>query len=494
MKKRIFSLVLAVMMIVSTCVIVSAAQTSVLDKATFETLDVDTWDVSTQTYASGTTAANFQTLYEGRSGLKLGGTANAIRSYNIVDSGDATRGKYFEMKKVAGSGTPWTWYPKTAGATAFYTQNNDVFVYEFDFLRSGFDSTTKTSPFYVVGSAVGVSNISLNFMEIFFTGENVSITGSETTGTITTLPQDVWHHAKITFDLSNKRRIVTFTNGSTSAVTTDIGMLENATSASSAGRVYNSLTQVIFRINNQNGTNYDGAATLGIDNVEMYTVSKPTVVSSVPANNADNVLVDESVSITLSENVAESSLSNLVVKAGNETVSNTEYNASVSGKVVTVDFNNPMEFNTTYTILVDGLTNTDGISFASGAKVVYTTEEAPAVQITDISYSKGYGASYVEDVATLTDGAFHTAKISLKNNTAQAKNATVILSVYDSTNKLVNCQYVNVALAAGEETGITNGLSFSGCVGGKVRVFVWDSPESLRPWMVGIGPETVAAN
>ena len=229
---------------------------------------------------------------------------------------------------------------------------------------------------------------------------------------------------------------------------------------------------------------FAGTVNVQLDNIKACTIANTVLVSSTPANGATGVKIDKDVTLKMSNSIDPASL------ADNITVSPAaDFTASVDASDATkilIDFAEKLPFGTTYTITLTGVTDTNGTA-ASGS-ISFTTESRPAVDILNVTYSTGYGDSYaIVDRANLTAGGLLTAALTLENTTAADKDATIILAIYDADKRLVKCQYIHKVLAAGTTAKISNGIKLDGSLtGGSIKVFSWDSPSSIRPYQKNI--------
>ena len=97
--------------------------------------------------------------------------------------------------------------------------------------------------------------------------------------------------------------------------------------------------------------------------VYIFRFTTPfAVLATNPANNATNVLVDQTITATLSSNGVEGpAFSSITLKAGTTTIQST---ISLNGKILTIDPATNLANNTTYTVTIpdDSIRNAKGVS------------------------------------------------------------------------------------------------------------------------------------
>ncbi len=463
MKKRMLSLALLGIMILSSFGVVSATGKTVFGLEDFESLTPIAW--GDEGYSTEEDTATFTSNLSAL-GISVGGKSNDTRSYNIVDSGDEERGNYLELKKVASNGMPNITIPIT------YKQNNDIFVYEYDFYRTDFAAGVMYNSIQATGK--NNEGVEKNLVNAYF--NKTATTFDNAVGATPSITANVWHHAKVTIDLSGNAWTVAFKNLETGEEKSGKGNFGNNYGIDNITKIYFCVTS----LSAPTGSYY-------LDNIEAYTIDKP-VVSSTSLASTTGVPVDtREIKVTMSADIDESSLDGITVAP------EIGFAATASGKDITITFGTNLAYKTEYTISLAGVAAVGGLSADNAVKVTFTTENAPDIQLMNVSYYGGIGAEY-QPASTLADNSFVSAKLTLKNNTAEAKDALVVLVTYKANGMLADCHYVNKTFAANEEVSITNGLLLSGMAGGKVKVFVWDGPGSLRPWQINIGEQAVASN
>lgn len=166
------------------------------------------------------------------------------------------------------------------------------------------------------------------------------------------------------------------------------------------------------------GSGNDGT---GISNIYVYADEiatfdpvKPSLISSIPVNNATGASANGSITLTFDKNVKAGT--------GNCTLESTVLTPLFGSKTVTFNYSK-LAYNSTYTFTVPAgaLTNVDGIAF-EGTTLTFTTmnRPAPTAKLFDAVVAKDGSGDYSSvsaAVAAAPTGCTHPWLIFIKNGT-----------------------------------------------------------------------------
>ena len=203
---------------------------------------------------------------------------------------------------------------------------------------------------------------------------------------------------------------------------------------------------------------FAGTANTQLDNIKAYTVADSfAMTSQTVEDNATGVKVDATTDFAFNNEIAADSLSKVVVKANDDTLTaGTDYNIDLVAdefglkNKVSITFPNNMAYGTNYAITFgDGFV--DGAYSAVTAKTVaFTTESKPEFAVDAIVAYKGWSENAESDKVTSLagqEGAMVTFKVSAKNVTAgKAVYGALMVGLYDN-GELISCGYVDKEFA-----------------------------------------------
>ena len=148
-------------------------------------------------------------------------------------------------------------------------------------------------------------------------------------------------------------------------------------------------------------------ATAGLDGWTFRTIGPPAVVSAEPVLAADGVAVDSAVVLTFDRLMDTRSVERAIEIAPAAT-----YRPSWSGPVLTIGFDRPLAFGTTYTIDVGTeAADTDGSHLRAPYQTTFTTVAAGLTAQTVVPAPNVAGVSVRSPVALVFDGAVDPASI-----------------------------------------------------------------------------------
>lgn len=128
--------------------------------------------------------------------------------------------------------------------------------------------------------------------------------------------------------------------------------------------------ELVFNANPVN----NAGVTFYVDNISILELNVATLTSSVPVNNAQDVNVNSSLSFTYNNNIdpASVSASNISITGGSSSIGT----ISVSGNTVNITPSEPLSPGTTYTAVVSGIKDVDGL-LAADTTISFKTAGQP---------------------------------------------------------------------------------------------------------------------
>ena len=226
----------------------------------------------------------------------------------------------------------------------------------------------------------------------------------------------------------------------------------------------------------------NGRGQVWIDNVRVYTMPAFKLESSTIENNATDVFYDtKTITATFSNDVADASG---VTVSG---LSADAYTVTKDGKNITVSFNENLAFETTYTVNFTGITDTLGQTMGD-CQISFTTETAPDILLKDIKYTSGIGSSFSSALGAIdAESGLGGVTLKLENTKDSDRNVNVIFAVYGSEGGVFEkAKSVESTVPANGMADISMGVDTTGMSGKFVKAFVWDSFDSLKPWVGSI--------
>ena len=216
-----------------------------------------------------------------------------------------------------------------------------------------------------------------------------------------------------------------------------------------------------------------------LDNIKLYSLDKFSFVESED-DGMENVPIDfDSVEFVMNDNVLESSLSSI-------TMDGVSISAElVNEKTVRVNILEDMDYRTQYTVDFSGVKDSRGRSIETDKKSIsFTTENEPALYITDTKAFADVGVYAVSTDTLVADGYIYTMESEIANTVDEAKEANVVYAIYDANGRLKDTAVLSKNIAAGKVEKIGTGLSIPAeCAGGTVRVMLWDSITYMQPYV-----------
>lgn len=242
---------------------------------------------------------------------------------------------------------------------------------------------------------------------------------------------------------------------------------------------------------NQGG--YNGKGEVLLDNLQIYALESFEMLSSSPAADETDVLVSAPVSFTANNDIDSASAELITVTAGGVPLAyGTDFTVAVSGATVSLTFADGMEYATTYTVDVSGIKDAYGQSISGGAtSISYTTEAAPLVILKKSEVLRGMDDTAAVTSGLAADGSLQGQILSLQNTTNAAQDVVLIFVDYRQTAsgslQLAGVEHVTKSIAANSLVKLGCGSLIGSAAEGMVRrVFIWNTPEGMRPWRPGI--------
>lgn len=287
-----------------------------------------------------------------------------------------------------------------------------------------------------------------------------------------------WYHIKQVFDMDSKTAV------SITAEQDGVSKLSKVGASAAATKVLEGLPA--DEIGNAAGitfNNTNGAGVVYIDNVTAYTVPKMNFVSSSPENGAVNV-VSASKKITAEFTNDIGDVSGIVIKKNGAEVSSDEYSITTNGKTAEIVFNNKLDFASVYTVdfskVKDDFSEPQSVSNADAAIISFTTEDAPAVYITDVKTTVGAGETYEETGGFTASGDIQAIEAVLKNTTSETQSSLIIVSAYAQDGTLISVKTVETTLNVSEEKTVGIGSVMENVK--TVKLFSWNNFDKLVPY------------
>ena len=464
MKRKLFSAVLALVMLLAVMPAASATSSGVVDYLNIDFDDAtNTARLTPETVATVMTGA---TLNE-KNSVYTNNTTTVLAQL-VSDSSDVNRGNFLKLYNNSGTNSAVS---ITIPFTSTYIPGNgDVLVWEMDY-------------------KVSSEGVHYGFVNVLDSNEENSIymqkmgnpkyylrdsRGADGTIAKNIIPaNDVWTHQKIVMDVKGGKILsaaYTNTSGTTEFVNNaDATFLDDA-----------AYLQLIFSLTSSAAAT---AQEYYVDNIHIYSLPKMSIASST-VDGKETVLVDSDVTVNFTNAIEDTSALITSVSAGGQTVDANDYTVTPSQdkKSVTISFAGNMEYGTDYVITFSGAV--DGNGLAINDSVTFATEAAPDITVEDVSLYKSNGAGFTMPALLVADGCLQNVALSLQNNTIEAKNALLMFAVYNASNRLVDVSYVSTLLAGNESASVIQGLEIpASASGGYVKMFVWNQLTALNPYV-----------
>ncbi|MFA7636858.1 MAG: Ig-like domain-containing protein [Monoglobales bacterium] len=378
----------------------------------------------------------------------------------------------------------------TTLSTTKYVPDNDRLFVEFDFKVTSLNSMYfmfGITPTTIAGSDIYAFHVYGETTTGDGTNKLYLRRGTTRNSTNTTIDTyNTWLKAKIItdFDLDGGKKVTTYLYNENGieiyTITDDFWTAKDTVDNGNATEV-----QKIYFSPWVQSYASDYASEFYLDNISIYTIDKFAVTSSAPADNAVNVYPESDIKITMNNDVDATTKDNLSITSGGAVVSADAYTVSVSGKTITITFNEDMTFGAEYVVDLAGVKDTFGQDIVK--TVSFTVENAPDVEISSKTICSNGGGTFALTGGITADNSVYGLMVTLKNNTIETKTATLITATYDGLGKLVDSAFVSESLEASEEQEIGSGIkAASSYAGGKVKLFLWENMTNLRPYQKDI--------
>lgn len=353
-----------------------------------------------------------------------------------------------------------------------YTMNTDekvVVEYTFHWDATGSDNKDcfKSASFGTIGSsllnissggngilfqAYGSNNANRKFMELY-NGNN---------GTVS-MPN--WYKVKQVYDYSefeSSKKGISYTVtdlSKDSVVMSGVGVIEQE------------------KLANLTFSNNSGVGQVWLDDIRVYTLPKFEYKSATIENNTTNVFYDtKSMTATFSNEIK--SVDTVSITG----VATDKYTVTKSGKTVTVNFTDELEYDTTYEVNFTGVV--DAYDQVLGdCKVSFTTEKAPDIRYNGVTYTQGVGTDYNSSVGGIVPNGLGGVSLELENLSDADKEVNIIFAVYASEGGIFEkVKSVGSTIPASNTATISLGMKMDDLSGKFVKAFVWENMETLMPW------------
>ena len=156
----------------------------------------------------------------------------------------------------------------------------------------------------------------------------------------------------------------------------------------------------------------------------------------------------------------------------------TDFGITQDGEKISVIFPGKLDIETNYKVTLSGkVYDRDGNENAQTQTLSFTTR--PAVfSVTAPAFLDGLG----NDAKAMPLGGKLSARAEIVNETAAAKNVTVILAVYDAAGKLVSIGYNSLAVQPKSNASLTSTVNLASYAGCNAKAFVWDEINGMAPY------------
>lgn len=224
-------------------------------------------------------------------------------------------------------------------------------------------------------------------------------------------------------------------------------------------------------------SNNSGVGQVWLDDIRVYTLPKFEYKSSTIENNATNVFYDtKSMTATFSNEIKSVDSVSITGVAADK------YTVTKSGKTVTVNFTDELEYGTTYDVNFTGVVDVYD-QVLGDCKVSFTTENAPDVRYNGVTYTQGVGTDYNSSIGGIVPNGLGGVSLELENMSDGDKEVNIIFAVYSSEGGIFEkVKSVGSTIPASNTATISLGMKMDDLSGKFVKAFVWENMETLMPW------------